>query len=109
MSYYDMLWHDVISDEIRYKKPFLANGEYLTKARKKHSQGEEPLYVFPCFMRPGKQNYIIINEYGLAKQSTSSFIPNKKMPTDIDCYYIHKCIAINRQEDVPIFTKPMKL
>ena len=31
------------------------------------------------------------------------------MPTDIDCYYIHKCIAINRQEDVPIFTKPMKL
>ena len=54
MNHYDMLWHDVISDEIRYKKPFLANGEYLSKARKKHAQGEEPLYVFPCFMRPGK-------------------------------------------------------
>lgn len=90
-----------MADEIRYKKPFMSNGEHLGEIG---PSDEDQLYVFPCYMRPGRQNYIVVNEEDLACSPKEEVA----MPTDASFYYIHKCLVENRQEEVINWGKPMK-
>lgn len=60
--------------------------------------------MFPCFMRPGRQSYVIVQENGLANQAEPVALPD-----DGYSYYLHKCIVENRTEDVPPYVKPMKV
>lgn len=90
----------MIQDEVRYKRPFLGNGQNLSDAQHPHN---EQLYVFPCFMRPGRQNFVVIADDGIGNQTEETL----DMPDDQDLYYIHKCIVENREEDVCEFSKPL--
>ena len=101
LKQYRKEWYEIIAKEIRFKRPFIANGQYLASMLNNHT---EPLYVFPCFMKPGRQNYVVIQEDDLANQPTY-----EALPTDEDAYFIHKCIVENRVEEVPVYTKPMKM
>ena len=65
MENHDQKWYESLPDELYYKKPHMANGEYLHGLNR---PDHEQLYVFPCFIRPGKQNYVVIQEDGLANQ-----------------------------------------
>ena len=31
------------------------------------------------------------------------------LPLDLNKYYIHRCIAENRREEIPLFAKPFKM
>jgi len=66
MRKHDQKWYESLPEELYYKKPHMANGEYLHGP---NHDAQEQLYVFPCFARPGKQNYVIIQEDGLANQT----------------------------------------
>lgn len=57
MAMYNKIWYELLSDNILYKKPFMGNGHYLSEIQ--HPEKEQ-LYVFPCFMRPGKHDYVVI-------------------------------------------------
>jgi hypothetical protein len=48
---YNSEWCEILSAEIAYKKPYMGNGDLLSEV--KHPE-EEQLYVFPCFIRPGR-------------------------------------------------------
>lgn len=101
MNQYQQNWYDTLADEIRYKKPFMANGEHLTEIG---HPDEEQLYVFPCFMRAGRQNYIVVQEDDLACNTVEAV----DMPRDTDAFYIHKCIVDSRPEDIALWSKPLK-
>lgn len=77
MDQYQKQWYDTIADEIRYKKPYIANGEYLEEIG---HPSEEQLYVFPCFLRAGRQNYIVVQEDDLACNTVDAV----EMPRDAD-------------------------
>ena len=51
MERYNQNWYEALSDELYYKKPFMGNGELLKNVQ--HPEVEQ-LYVYPCFVRPGK-------------------------------------------------------
>lgn len=51
MQGHQKYWFETVAKEIRYKKPFMVNGEYLKNLQ---PIADEPLYVYPTFMRPGK-------------------------------------------------------
>ena len=101
MGQYNDHWVEALSEELYYKKPFMGNGELLKSVQ--HPEVEQ-LYVYPCFIRPGKQNYIVIQDDDLANQREEI-----ELPEDETCYYFHKAIVENRLEDVHPFSKPMKM
>mmetsp|Transcript_32855 Transcript_32855/g.50221 ORF Transcript_32855/g.50221 Transcript_32855/m.50221 type:complete len:225 (+) Transcript_32855:5970-6644(+) len=102
MDFHNNHWFETLTEEILYKKPFMSNGDHLNTVEHPY---EEQLYVFPCFLRPGKQRYVVIQEDELANQTTEQ-VP---MPDDHFSYFIHKCIVENRTENVAPFSKPMKI
>lgn len=101
MDQYQRTWHDTLADEIRYKKPFMANGELLAEI---DHPDEEQLYVFPCFLKPGRQNYVVVQEDDIACNTVEAV----DMPRDVDNYYVHKCIVESRQEDIALWSKPLR-
>ena len=60
-------------------------------------------------MRPGQQNFIVLQQDGLASQDPYGCQKVSELPEDVGYYYIHKCIVINRKEDPVVFTKPISL
>jgi hypothetical protein len=63
LKQYRQEWFETIAGELRYKRPNVVNGQHLGQLA---SLKQEPLFVFPCFMKPGRQNYVIVQENGIA-------------------------------------------
>lgn len=101
MGQYQKNWFDTVADEIRYKKPFLGNGDLLQEIG---HPDEEQLYVLPCFLKSGRQNYVIIQKDGLACNAEAEV----DLPRGPYNYHVHKCIVEGRQEDIALWHKPLK-
>jgi len=102
MERFNKFWFESLAEELYYKKPFMGNGELLKSVQ--HPE-EEQLYVYPCFIRPGKQNYVVIQEDELANQTEERV----ELPDDTSSYYFHKSMVENRMEEAISFNKPMKM
>ena len=60
--------------------------------------------MFPCYMKPGKQNYVVVQEEDLATNMEEK-VP---LPVDEFSYHVHKEIVESREEAVLPFFKKMK-
>ena len=60
--------------------------------------------MYPCFMKPGKQRYVIIRKENLA----NNMLEAQELPESLESYYIHKEIADNRDEEIVPHYKKMK-
>lgn len=50
-----LIWRDIIQKNLKYMKPNLVNTAYKQELDNQNF----PLFVFPTFMRSGKQYYIV--------------------------------------------------
>ena len=59
---YLIRWKQIIAREIRYKNPVKLNYEGLenlkTALSSKHDS-DDKLFIFPCFIKPGKHYYTV--------------------------------------------------
>lgn len=81
---YRMQWKNVVQKYAKYKKLKVVNVDLLDSIDHK-----EELYVIPCFMKPGKQCYMV-------KQQDNDLVYG-----DTEWFH-HKCLAPVREEDVAI-------
>lgn len=89
-----------------YKRPYLANCgalKYLRLDDLAADEEPEPLYVYSCFTKPGKQNYVVIQQAGLANSGQ-----HRPIPTEPDHYFVHRDMIDNRDEPVPAFFKKLQ-
>ena len=81
LSKYESVWRDIVHKYFKYKKPNLVN------ATNKQMLDSGKLYVHACFMRSGKNNYLIQHD---------------------DTNYLGSCMVKHRQEEVAVFKKKVK-
>ena len=79
-------WKDVIQQHMKYKMPNLVNAEMKAAINAQ----DLPLYIYPTFMKSGKQYYCV------QTQGTE-----QKM-------YIHSTFSKFRTEEIPPYVKPLK-
>lgn len=81
---YKLNWKEIITKNLRYRKPFFLNSP---PQKDPDDDSSEQVFVLPCFIKPGKQFY--------------SVMLNDQHKEDND-WFIHKCLAPVRDEDIPI-------
>jgi hypothetical protein len=84
-SYFEN-WKDVVWSNLKFKKPNLVN------ANLNCIMHGEPFYVYPCFMKSGKQ-YFNVQER-----------PQGEPPIN----YVQSCISKFRTEEIPMYRKTFK-
>jgi hypothetical protein len=86
----------VIIRESKYRDPAFFNVELIRNLeiqdQSEYNQAMNKLFVFPCFMKPGKQIYVVAypDEHG------------------VPSFFVHKIIVRPREESVPHFIKDTK-
>lgn len=98
-------WQHTLAEHVLYQRPYLANSAMLRHLPLDSHDLDEPeqLYVFPCFLRPGKQTYAVISAPNLANSEHEVEIPR-----DPAKYFFHRDIVDNRDEDIPAFFKKLQ-
>lgn len=100
MKRFNENWANHLKEELKYKKPFVCNATFLPSI----DPANEQLYVLPCFARPGRQSYVVVQADDLASNPSEQ----TQLPTSPANYFIHREIFENRDEEVAAFSKKMK-
>jgi hypothetical protein len=105
MHAYTSLWSEYLAEHVLFKRPYLANSAMLKHLPLDSHEVDDPeqLYVFPCFLKPGKQTYAVISEPNLANSDQEV-----EIPADPANFFFHRDIIENRDEEIPAFFKKLQ-
>lgn len=107
-------WRQTISSECRYRKPHLVNVEHLEKPSAHimiQESSDDKVFVFPCFVRPGKHCYAVRSDptssetqvelSGRDQDSLNDSFADKFFSE----FFSHTMIAPCRSEEIPGYMK----
>eukprot|EP00347_Sterkiella_histriomuscorum_P002614 403367462 len=84
---YQCHWKEYVTKNLKYKKAQFINNQLLDNVDLKSEQ----IYVYPTFMRPGRNVFLV------------------KTQDELSNFHLLKCISPLREEEIPIFIKGSKI